>query len=71
MCHRGTPLSDEGGRMTPISRRGFVGLGASVAAGTAMTAGARPAAAATTAAAATATNTDVRHIVVLKQENRS
>ncbi|WP_328722338.1 phospholipase C, phosphocholine-specific [Streptomyces sp. NBC_00247] len=58
--------------MTPISRRGFVGLGASVAAGLTLGAGTRPAEA-TGAAGATATGTieDVRHVVILMQENRS
>ncbi|MGY5014423.1 phosphocholine-specific phospholipase C [Streptomyces sp. 900105755] len=58
--------------MTPISRRGFVGLGASVAAG--MTVGAAgPRTAATAAAKSTATGTisDVGHVVILMQENRS
>ncbi|WEO99209.1 phospholipase C, phosphocholine-specific [Streptomyces sp. FXJ1.172] len=55
--------------MTPISRRGFVGLGASVAAGVALGAGTTR----TAAAAATATGTikDVKHVVILMQENRS
>ncbi|MFJ6666824.1 phosphocholine-specific phospholipase C [Streptomyces sp. NPDC091383] len=55
--------------MTPISRRGFVGLGASVAAGVALGATTRT----TAAAAATATGTikDVKHVVILMQENRS
>ncbi|MEV7388120.1 phosphocholine-specific phospholipase C [Streptomyces sp. NPDC091215] len=63
--------------MTPISRRGFVGLGASVAAGMAAgAAGPRPVAAVRSTAAAvqsTATGTisDVRHVVILMQENRS
>ncbi|MFF8596275.1 phosphocholine-specific phospholipase C [Streptomyces sp. NPDC015220] len=55
--------------MTPISRRGFVGFGASVAAGAALGAGTRTAAAAPSAA--TGTIRDVRHVVVLMQENRS
>ncbi|MFJ5032234.1 phosphocholine-specific phospholipase C [Streptomyces sp. NPDC088560] len=56
--------------MTPISRRGFVGLGASVAAGVALGAGtARTASAA--AATATGTIKDVQHVVILMQENRS
>ncbi|QLJ02008.1 phospholipase C, phosphocholine-specific [Streptomyces sp. NEAU-sy36] len=55
--------------MTPISRRGFVGLGASVAAGVALGATTRPAAAAATAA--TGTIKDVKHVVILMQENRS
>ncbi|MFG5719038.1 phosphocholine-specific phospholipase C [Streptomyces murinus] len=55
--------------MTPISRRGFVGLGASVAAGVALGATTRT----TAAAATTATGTikDVKHVVILMQENRS
>ncbi|MFD8721042.1 phosphocholine-specific phospholipase C [Streptomyces sp. NPDC059629] len=63
--------------MTPISRRGFVGLGASAAAGMAVgAAGPRPVAAVRSTAAAvqsTATGTisDVRHVVILMQENRS
>ncbi|WP_316767297.1 phosphocholine-specific phospholipase C [Streptomyces sasae] len=63
--------------MTPISRRGFVGLGASVAAGMAVgAAGPRPVAAVRSTAAAvqsTATGTisDVRHVLILMQENRS
>ncbi|MEU3844693.1 phosphocholine-specific phospholipase C [Streptomyces sp. NPDC028635] len=55
--------------MTPISRRGFVSLGATVAAGLATGAAARPAAAA--GSAATGTISDVRHVVILMQENRS
>ncbi|MFF4040071.1 phosphocholine-specific phospholipase C [Streptomyces sp. NPDC001816] len=55
--------------MTPISRRGFVGFGASVAAGVALGAGSRTAAAAATAA--TGTIRDVQHVVILMQENRS
>ncbi|MPY34607.1 phospholipase C, phosphocholine-specific [Streptomyces adustus] len=55
--------------MTPISRRGFVGLGASMAAGIATGTGTRTAAAARTAA--TGTISDVRHVVILMQENRS
>ncbi|WP_225825396.1 phosphocholine-specific phospholipase C [Streptomyces naphthomycinicus] len=55
--------------MTPISRRGFVGLGASVAAGVALGAGTRTEAAAATTA--TGTVKDVRHVVILMQENRS
>ncbi|MGX1547281.1 phosphocholine-specific phospholipase C [Streptomyces adustus] len=55
--------------MTPISRRGFVGLGASMAAGIATGTGTRTAAAAGTAA--TGTISDVRHVVILMQENRS
>lgn len=57
--------------MTPISRRGFVGLGATVAAGAAMGVGSRTAEAAGTAATATGTISDVRHVVILMQENRS
>ncbi|MFF7328893.1 phosphocholine-specific phospholipase C [Streptomyces sp. NPDC008150] len=56
--------------MTPISRRGFVGLGASVAAGVAVGAGTGTSASAA-AAAATGTVKDVRHVVILMQENRS
>ncbi|MFF8990281.1 phosphocholine-specific phospholipase C [Streptomyces sp. NPDC014983] len=55
--------------MTPISRRGFVGLGASVAAGVALGAGTRTAAEAATTA--TGTIKDVKHVVILMQENRS
>ncbi|MFR9793000.1 phosphocholine-specific phospholipase C [Streptomyces sp. MB22_4] len=55
--------------MTPISRRGFVGLGASVAAGVALGAGTRTAAQAATTA--TGTIKDVKHVVILMQENRS
>jgi phospholipase C len=55
--------------MTPISRRGFVGLGATVAAGMAMGTGARPAVAAQQGA--TGTISDVKHVVILMQENRS
>ncbi|MGW3309361.1 phosphocholine-specific phospholipase C [Streptomyces sp. NPDC001073] len=57
--------------MTPISRRGFVGLGATVAAGMATGTGARPAVAAQRATAATGTISDVKHVVILMQENRS
>ncbi|MEU5433142.1 phosphocholine-specific phospholipase C [Streptomyces sp. NPDC020719] len=67
--------------MTPISRRGFVALGAGVAAGAVLPVGTAEAAggtavtgtAVTTAAAASATGTvqDVRHVVILMQENRS
>ncbi|MFD9792632.1 phosphocholine-specific phospholipase C [Streptomyces sp. NPDC059070] len=64
--------------MTPISRRGFVTLGAGVAAGavlpsTAAAAGSAPGTAVGSGAAAAATGTvkDVRHVVVLMQENRS
>lgn len=54
--------------MTPISRRGFVGIGAGLVAGAAL-----PAVTPTTAAAAAATGTitDVKHVVILMQENRS
>ncbi|WP_030205825.1 phosphocholine-specific phospholipase C [Streptomyces sp. NRRL S-87] len=55
--------------MTPISRRGFVGIGAGLVAGTALPAAAGPASAA--APAATGTITDVKHVVILMQENRS
>ncbi|MGR3874695.1 phosphocholine-specific phospholipase C [Streptomyces graminifolii] len=57
--------------MTPISRRGFVGLGATVATGMATGTGARPAVAAQRATAATGTISDVKHVVILMQENRS
>lgn len=68
--------------MTPITRRGFVALGAGAAAAAALPAGSAEAAgrrtaagAPTTAASAapTATGTvkDVRHVVILMQENRS
>ncbi|MER5861447.1 phospholipase C, phosphocholine-specific [Streptomyces sp900105245] len=57
--------------MTPISRRGFVGLGASMAAGATLGAGPRTAAAAPATATATGTIKDVRHVVILMQENRS
>ncbi|MEU6659981.1 phosphocholine-specific phospholipase C [Streptomyces sp. NPDC046821] len=50
--------------MTPISRRGFVALGAGIAAGAAL-----PATRAS--AATTGTIKDVRHVVILMQENRS
>ncbi|MEV6510057.1 phosphocholine-specific phospholipase C [Streptomyces sp. NPDC051642] len=56
--------------MTPISRRGFVGLGATVAAGMATGTGARPAVA-VQRAATTGTISDVKHVVILMQENRS
>ncbi|MEV7419036.1 phosphocholine-specific phospholipase C [Streptomyces sp. NPDC089919] len=56
--------------MTPISRRGFVGIGAAVAAGAALPAGAAGTASAASQAA-TGTLTDVRHVVILMQENRS
>ncbi|MFJ7153714.1 phosphocholine-specific phospholipase C [Streptomyces sp. NPDC101118] len=55
--------------MTPISRRGFVGIGAGLVAGAAVPAAAGSASAA--AQAATGTIKDVRHVVVLMQENRS
>ncbi|WP_329243479.1 phospholipase C, phosphocholine-specific [Streptomyces sp. NBC_01478] len=55
--------------MTPISRRGFVGLGATVAAGMATGTGVRPAIAAQQSA--TGTISDVKHVVILMQENRS
>jgi len=55
--------------MTPISRRGFVGLGATMAAGMVTGTGARPAIAAQQAA--TGTISDVKHVVILMQENRS
>ncbi|MEU9497568.1 phosphocholine-specific phospholipase C [Streptomyces sp. NPDC048196] len=55
--------------MTPISRRGFVGLGASVAAGVTLGAGTRTADA--VQRAATGTIKDVEHVVILMQENRS
>ncbi|MER5886623.1 phospholipase C, phosphocholine-specific [Streptomyces sp. NPDC001941] len=59
--------------MTPISRRGFVALGAGVAAGAVLPAGAvaAPSAAGRAAAVATGTIKDVKHVVVLMQENRS
>ncbi|RVU19945.1 phospholipase C, phosphocholine-specific [Streptomyces antnestii] len=50
--------------MTPISRRGFVALGAGIAAGAAL-----PATRAS--AATTGTIKDVKHVVILMQENRS
>ena len=50
--------------MTPISRRGFVALGAGIAAGAAL-----PATRA--GAATTGTVKDVKHVVILMQENRS
>ncbi|MFF9066431.1 phosphocholine-specific phospholipase C [Streptomyces sp. NPDC014891] len=53
--------------MIPISRRGFVGIGAGLVAGAAL-----PTARASAAArSATGTLTDVRHVVILMQENRS
>ncbi|MCX4862753.1 phospholipase C, phosphocholine-specific [Streptomyces sp. NBC_01369] len=60
--------------MTPITRRGFVALGAGVAAGAAMppvTAGAAVRTSTASATATTGTIKDVRHVVVLMQENRS
>ncbi|MCA1219706.1 phosphocholine-specific phospholipase C [Streptomyces sp. 8L] len=57
--------------MTPISRRGFVALGAGIAAGAVGAAGSAAAAPSRAAAAATGTLKDVRHVVVLMQENRS
>ncbi|MFJ1883621.1 phosphocholine-specific phospholipase C [Streptomyces sp. NPDC088137] len=60
--------------MTPITRRGFVALGAGVAAGAAMppvAAGAEVRTSTASANAATGTIKDVRHVVVLMQENRS
>ncbi|MFF5448450.1 phosphocholine-specific phospholipase C [Streptomyces sp. NPDC012888] len=66
--------------MTPISRRGFVGIGAGVGAGvvagTALPGApaaraAAPSARSAAARAATGGITDVRHVVVLMQENRS
>lgn len=67
MCQRGTRVGGEG-PVTPISRRGFVGIGAGLVAGAAL-----PAVTPTTAAAAAATGTitDVKHVVILMQENRS
>ncbi|WP_406067234.1 phospholipase C, phosphocholine-specific [Streptomyces sp. NBC_01020] len=58
--------------MTPISRRGFVALGAGAVAGAVVPMGAgNPAEAASRAAGATGTVKDVKHVVVLMQENRS
>ncbi|MGP9018371.1 phosphocholine-specific phospholipase C [Streptomyces sp. BR1] len=65
--------------MTPISRRGFVALGAGVAAGAVLPMGTADAAGgtegaavtSTTAASATGTVKDVQHVVILMQENRS
>ncbi|AKJ15011.1 hypothetical protein ABB07_34625 [Streptomyces incarnatus] len=54
--------------MTPISRRGFVGLGASAAAGAALGAGTRTTA--TAATTASGTIRDVRRVAILMQENR-
>ncbi|MGW0122102.1 phosphocholine-specific phospholipase C [Streptomyces sp. NPDC003327] len=53
--------------MLPISRRGFVGIGAGLVAGAALP----PTRASAAARAATGTLTDVRHVVILMQENRS
>ncbi|MDI5969265.1 phospholipase C, phosphocholine-specific [Streptomyces sp. SL13] len=57
--------------MPGISRRGFVALSAGAAAGTVVAAAGRSAAAAKPAAGATGTIEDVKHVVVLMQENRS
>ncbi|MER7148127.1 phosphocholine-specific phospholipase C [Streptomyces xanthochromogenes] len=62
--------------MTPISRRGFVALGAGMAAGAVLPSGAAaqaagPAVTSTAAASATGTIKDVKHVVILMQENRS
>ncbi|MET8433500.1 phosphocholine-specific phospholipase C [Streptomyces sp900116325] len=57
--------------MRPVSRRSFVALGAGVAAGTAIPGAAGPATAAAAAASASGTITDVKHVVILMQENRS
>ncbi|MET7523731.1 phosphocholine-specific phospholipase C [Streptomyces sp900116325] len=57
--------------MRPVSRRSFVALGAGVAAGAAIPGAAGPAAAAAAAASASGTITDVKHVVILMQENRS
>ncbi|WP_405805859.1 phospholipase C, phosphocholine-specific [Streptomyces sp. NBC_00210] len=60
--------------MTPISRRGFVALGAGAVAAAAIPPAAGSAEAATgavTSEAATGTISDVKHVVVLMQENRS
>lgn len=62
--------------MTPISRRGFVGigagLGAGLVAGAGAPAGAVPAEVVSGAAQAAAGDiTDVKHVVILMQENRS
>ncbi|MFD3553069.1 hypothetical protein ACFWWA_13275 [Streptomyces goshikiensis] len=54
--------------MTPISRRGFVGIGAGLVAGATLPA-ITPTS--TAAAAASGTITDVKHVVILMQENRS
>ncbi|MEU8522807.1 phosphocholine-specific phospholipase C [Streptomyces sp. NPDC048577] len=57
--------------MTPISRRGFVGIGAGLVAGAALPSGAATAAPSAAARAAVGDLTDVRHVVILMQENRS
>ncbi|MFG3188871.1 phosphocholine-specific phospholipase C [Streptomyces omiyaensis] len=57
--------------MLPISRRGFVGIGAGLGAGLVTGAALPPATASAAARAATGTLRDVRHVVVLTQENRS
>ncbi|WP_406372168.1 phospholipase C, phosphocholine-specific [Streptomyces sp. NBC_01550] len=57
--------------MRPVSRRSFVALGAGVAAGAAIPGAAGPASAAAAAASASGTITDVKHVVILMQENRS
>ncbi|MGY5031542.1 phosphocholine-specific phospholipase C [Streptomyces sp. 900116325] len=57
--------------MRPVSRRSFVALGAGVAAGAAIPGAAGPATAAAAAASASGTITDVKHVVILMQENRS
>ncbi|GGY59137.1 hypothetical protein GCM10010363_45580 [Streptomyces omiyaensis] len=57
--------------MLPISRRGFVGIGAGLGAGLVTGAALPPATASAAARAATGTLRDVRHVVVLMQENRS
>ncbi|MFJ3712963.1 phosphocholine-specific phospholipase C [Streptomyces sp. NPDC090053] len=59
--------------MTPISRRGFVALGAGAVAGAVVPvgAGSRAEAASRAAHAATGTVKDVKHVVILMQENRS
>ena len=57
--------------MRPVSRRSFVALGAGAAAGAAIPGAAGPASAAAAAASASGTITDVKHVVILMQENRS
>jgi phospholipase C len=62
--------------MSPISRRALLGTTAAVGAGTALGTGALPlaagpAGAASAAAAASGTLTDIQHVVILMQENRS